>query len=82
MRLLVYDTLVNVNGIYYVHVCEQVHLAHSAGNSAIDNLCIIIVLRAGKGLRLVYFAHHIFVLKARKGLRMVLDSGLLSTEPE
>ena len=25
MRLLVYDMLVNVNGIYYVHVCEQAH---------------------------------------------------------
>ena len=23
MRLLVYDMLVNVNGIYYVHVCEH-----------------------------------------------------------
>ena len=32
--------LVNVNGIYYAHVCEQVHSAHSAGNSAIENLCI------------------------------------------
>ena len=33
--------LVNVNGMYYVHVCEQ---AHSAGNSAIENLCIILLL--------------------------------------
>ena len=29
--------------IYYVHVCEQVRWACSAGNSAIENLCIIII---------------------------------------
>ena len=35
---------VNVNGIYiYVHVCEQVHRAHSVGTSAVENLCIIIM---------------------------------------
>ena len=44
MRLLVYDMLVNVNGIYYAHVCEQVRQARSAGNSAIENLCIIIII--------------------------------------
>ena len=44
MRLLVYDMLVNVNGIYYVHVCEQARSARSAGNSAIENLCIIIII--------------------------------------
>ena len=27
----------------YVHVCEQVRRACSAGNSAIENLCIIII---------------------------------------
>ena len=43
MRLFVYDMLVNVNVIYYVHVCEQARWAHSAGNSAIENLCIIII---------------------------------------
>ena len=42
MRLLVYDMLVNVNDIYYVHVCEQARWVRSAGNSAIENLCIII----------------------------------------
>ena len=36
--------LVNVNVIYYVHVCEQAHWARSAGNSAIENLCIIIII--------------------------------------
>ena len=41
MRLLVYDMLVNANGIYYAHVCEQARWARSAGNSAIENLCII-----------------------------------------
>ena len=41
MRLFVYDMLVNVNVIYYVHVCEQARWARSAGNSAIENLCII-----------------------------------------
>ena len=29
--------LVNANGIYYVHVCEQ------AGNSVIEHLCTIII---------------------------------------
>ena len=42
MRLFVYDMLVNVNGIYYVHVCEQARWARSAGNNAIENVCIII----------------------------------------
>ena len=41
MRLVVYDMLVNVNGISYVHVCEQARWARSAGNSAIDNLYTI-----------------------------------------
>ena len=36
--------LVNVNGIHYVHVCEQARWAHSAGNSAIENWCIIIII--------------------------------------
>ena len=40
---IVYDMLVNVNGIYYVHVCEQACWACSVGNSAIENLCIIII---------------------------------------
>ena len=44
MRLLVYDMLVNVNGTYYVHVCEQARWARSAGNSAIENVCIIIII--------------------------------------
>ena len=43
MRLFVYDMLVNVNGIYYVHVCEQARSARSAGNSASEKLRIIIV---------------------------------------
>ena len=41
---IVYDMSVNVNVIYYVHVCEQAHWACSAGNSAIENLCIIIII--------------------------------------
>ena len=36
--------LVNVNGIYYAHVCEQARCARSAGNNAIENLCIIIII--------------------------------------
>ena len=44
MRLLVHDMLVNVNGIYYVPVCEQARGARSAGNSAIESLCIIIII--------------------------------------
>ena len=39
MRLFVYHMLVNVNVIYYV----QARWACSAGNSAIENLCIIII---------------------------------------
>ena len=46
MRLFVYDMLVNVNVIYYVHVCEQARWARSAGNSAIENICIIIIIYA------------------------------------
>jgi len=42
MRLFVY-MLVNVNVIYYVHVCEQAHWARSVGNSAIENLCFFLV---------------------------------------
>ena len=41
---IVYDMLVNVNVIYYVHVCEQARGARSVGNSAIENLCIIIII--------------------------------------
>ena len=41
---IVYDMLVNVNVIYYVHVCEQARWARSARNSAIENLCIIIIV--------------------------------------
>ena len=44
MRLFVYDMLVNVNVIYCVHVCEQARWARSVGNSAIENLCIIIII--------------------------------------
>ena len=48
MRLLVLYMLVNVNGIYYVHVCEQARCARSTGNSAIENVCIITFPRPGK----------------------------------
>ena len=33
-----------VNVIYCVHVCEQARWARSAGNSAIENVCVIILL--------------------------------------
>ena len=36
--------LVNVDGIYYVHVCEQAYCAHSVRNSAIESLCIIVII--------------------------------------
>ena len=49
MRLLVYDMLVNVNGICYVHICEQARWARSVGNSAIENVCIIIILFFNNG---------------------------------
>ena len=45
MWLRVCDTSVNVNGIYYVHVCERARWARSAGNSAIEKLCCIIIWR-------------------------------------
>ena len=35
---------VNVNGICYVHVCEQARWARSEGNSAIEYLCIITII--------------------------------------
>ena len=44
MRLFVYDMLVNVNVIYYVHVCEQARWARLAGNSAIENLCMYVYI--------------------------------------
>ena len=36
--------LVNVNGIYYAHACEQTRWARSAGISAIENLCYYLLL--------------------------------------
>ena len=60
MRLFVYDMLVNVNVIYYVHVCEQACWARSAGNSAIENLCIIITL-------MVKVPRYYHVVKSRGG---------------
>ena len=55
----IYDMLVNVNVIYYVHVCEQAHWACSAGNSAIENLCIIIIIKLK-----VYILHLIWAWTA------------------
>ena len=39
---------VNVNGIYYVHacVCEQACWVCSVGTSAIENLCVVIIMSA------------------------------------
>ena len=54
MRLFVYDMLVNVNVIYYVHVCEQALWARSVGNSAVENLCIIITIVKCTGLFLFF----------------------------
>ena len=39
--------LVNVNGVYYVHAREQARWARSAGNSAIEYFCIIIINTGG-----------------------------------
>ena len=44
---IVYDMLVNVKAIYYVHVCEQARWARSAGNSAIENY-VLLLLRNGR----------------------------------
>ena len=38
------DMLVTVNVIYYAHVCEQARWVRSAGSSAIENVCIIYLL--------------------------------------
>ena len=35
---------VNVNVIYYVHVCEQARWARSAGNSATENECLLLII--------------------------------------
>ena len=37
----------------YIHVCEQAHWARSAGNSAIEHLCIIIIK--------ILYRHHIYL---------------------
>ena len=50
MIFFVYDMLVNVNVIYYVHVCEQARWSRSAGNSAIKKLCIIIIANLATGI--------------------------------
>jgi len=42
--MYVYAMLVNVSVIYYVRVREQACGARSVGNSAIENLCIIIII--------------------------------------
>ena len=67
MSLLVY-MLVNVNGIYYVHVCEQALWSRSPGNSAIENLCIIIIYFEKSGHRCShYWSSHacVFIVSAR-----------------
>ena len=45
MRLFVYDTLVNVNVAYIMYMyVNKARWARSAGNSAIENLCLIIII--------------------------------------
>ena len=39
MQLLVYDMLVNVNGIMYMYVNKRVELSQRV-NSAIENVCM------------------------------------------
>ena len=72
MRLLVHDMLVKVNGIRYVHVCEQARWAHSARNSAIENLCIIIVINYSWRNIQIFFAFLSVILDAT--LRFPLPS--------
>ena len=36
--------LINVNGMYYVHVCEQVHWTYSVGSNAIENVLLLAVV--------------------------------------
>ena len=66
MRLPVYDMLVNVNGIYYVHGCEQARWARSAGNSAIE-IYVLLLLHLNHPLNQVcniqaFATVHIYVL--------------------
>ena len=65
MWLRVYGMSVNINGIYYVHVGEQARWDRSAGNSAIENVCIIIIKQ------LTIFRENIFfqAKKQRQKLR-------------
>ena len=73
MRLIVYDMLVNVNVIYYVHVCEQARWARSAGNSAIENLCIIIIIitvEVEPRIAKQYKCHHCCSCRNYHGKRM------------
>ena len=44
MWLCIYGMSINVNGVYHAHVCEQSLWARSAGNSATENVCIIITV--------------------------------------
>ena len=41
--MCVYGMSLNINGIYYAHVCEQARWARSAGNSAIVNLFLLLL---------------------------------------
>ena len=41
--MCVYGMSLNINGIYYAHVCEQARWARSAGNSAIVNLYLLLL---------------------------------------
>ena len=59
MGLFVYDMLANVNSIYYVHVCEEARWARSAGNSAIESLCIIIIIVNAMKMGLVSCRAHL-----------------------
>ena len=59
MRLFGYDMLINVNSIYYAHVCEQARWAHSAGNSAIENISIIIIIVNAMKMGLVSCRAHL-----------------------
>ena len=40
----IYGMSVNVNVIYYVHVCEKARRARSAGTSTIENVCMYVCM--------------------------------------
>ena len=61
-----------VNGIYYVHVCEQACWARSAGNSTIENLYIILILFLFLSVKLMGHTYNSCLYLWRKQVTLIL----------